>query len=309
MSAAASDHPPSGSPQAVARIFEHMAPMPTSPSFPLLSASVCSPPDCPVSPPPAALPPVALSDCDQCDPLLPSLPSHWTRAPPPPLRRHVRRLPVKGDGSCADGAIVQAVEQSSYLDSLPLSYCLRPNARSVATFRQREVGAAMAGWTAEDWVSKMPELCREDEWQECCRVDATDAASRHARSPTRELDFFRHVLGLPTHPVGRAYLHAAAGALQHGVLVLTTDHRYSGPAAQQLDDFGTEQYDSSVILFFNVGPLKPGSRGDGHYETGHYETVCLSLAGEATVTTRLCACLSQVRAVQRTTYTDRGCPG
>ena len=269
-----------GTPQAVAHIFEHMASMPTSPLSPLPSTSVCSPPGCPVSHPPAALPLVALPDCDQCDPLPSSLPSHWIRALPPPLRHQVRRLPVKGDGSCADGAIVQAVEQSEYLDSLPLSQSLRPNTRSTATFRQREVGAAMAEWTAEDWVSKMPELCREDEWQECCRVGATNASSRPARSPTRELDFFRHTLGLPTHPVGRAYLHAAAGALQQGILVLTTDHRYRGPAAQQLDDFGTEQYDSSIVLFFSVGPPKPGSRGDGHYET-----VCLSPPGEDVVHT------------------------
>ena len=67
--------------------------------------------------------------------------------------------------------------------------------------------------------------------------------------------------------------------LQQGILLLTTDHRHR-PAAQQLDDFGTEQYDSSIVLFFSVGPLKPGSRGDGHYET-----VCLSSADEDVVHT------------------------
>ena len=184
---------------------------------------------------------------------------------------------MKGDGSCADGAIVQAVEQSDHLDCLPLSQSMRHHARSTATFRQREVGAAMSEWTADDWVSKMPELCRDEEWQERCR--ATPVSEQPARSPAGELAFFRHVLGLPTHPVGRAYLHAAAGVLQQGILVLTTDHRYR-PAAQQLDDFGTEQYDSSIVLFFSVGPLRPGSRGDGHYET-----VCLSTAGTPDVHT------------------------
>ena len=183
---------------------------------------------------------------------------------------------MEGDGSCADGAIVQAVEQSDYLDSLPLSQCLRPHARSTATFRQREVGAAMAEWTADDWASKVPMTCRDEEWQERNR---TAGGAGPLRSPAGELAFFRHVLGLPTHAVGRAYLHVAAGALQQGILLLTTNHRHR-PAAQQLDDFGTEQYDSSIVLFFSVGPLKPGSRGDGHYET-----VCLSSADEDVVHT------------------------
>ena len=62
---------------------------------------------------------------------------------------------------------------------------------------------------------------------------------------------------------GRAYLHEAAGVLQQGILVLTSDHCYR-PAAQQLDDFGSAQYDSSIVLFFSVGSPKPGSRADGH---------------------------------------------
>ncbi len=242
--------------------------MPSSASSPPLPSPARSRPDCPAPLSAAAPPLVALPDCGQRD----SLPVHWLRALPPSLRTQVRRLPVKGDGTCADGAIVQAVEQSDYLDSLPLSQSLRLHARSTTTFRQQEVGAAVAEWTVDDWVSKVPELCRDEEWQERCR--ATPVSERPARSPAGELAFFRHVLGLPTHPVGRAYLHAAAGALQQGILVLTTDHRLRS-AVQQLDDFGTEQYDSSIVLFFSVGPLRPGSRGDGHYET-----VCLSPAGE-----------------------------
>ena len=135
---------------------------------------------------------VALPDCEQCD----SFPSHWLRALPAPLRPQVRRVPVKGDVSCADGAIVQAVEQSDYLDSLPLSQCLRPHARSTATFRQREVGAAMAEWTADDWASKMPALCRDEGWHEYRRAAGGDEDP--VRSPAGELAFFRHVLGLPT---------------------------------------------------------------------------------------------------------------
>ena len=50
----------------------------------------------------------------------------------------------------------------------------------------------------------------------------------------------------------------------------------------QLNDFGTQQYDSSIILFFSVGPLKPGSRGDGHYET-----VCLFAADDGSAHTVL----------------------
>jgi len=214
-----------------------------------------------------------LTECTPSGPLPPT----WLRAVPTDLRQHVKRLRVVGDGSCADGAIVQAVEQSDHLDSLPISQSLlQPRLRSKDTFRQHEVGAAIAAWTVDDWVRKVPEAFRDEEWNEqrrtgAARPDRAVAGDPEAsvRTAEKELEFFRRVLTLPTHAVGKAYLHVAAGVLQHGILLMTMDRRFNR-AVYLLDDFGTQQYDSSIILFFNIGPLKPGSRGDGHYET-----VCL----------------------------------
>jgi hypothetical protein len=282
MSAAAHEHPLPGNSHPVAPIDDLMASMN---SLPLSSALLPCPriqPECP-DPPASDNSPLALNDCSQRD----ALPPQWLRALPLNLRRQVQRLPVVGDGSCADGAIVQAIEQSDFLDSLPLSQSLlHSRVHSKDTFRQHEVGSAVAMWTVDDWVSKMPASFRDEEWQEKRRIDAAmlDNGSMGdpeapCRTATRELEFFRHVLTLPTHAVGNAYLHAAAGVLQQGILLLTTDRRCHR-AVHQLDDFGTQQYPSSIILFFSVGPLKPGSRGDGHYET-----VCLSAPDEHSVHT------------------------
>jgi hypothetical protein len=204
-----------------------------------------------------------------------ALPSPWKNAPRNELRSRVRRLPVVGDGTCADGAIVQAIEQSDFLDSLSLSQSLlRARASSKDAFREHEVGAAVAAWTEDDWTDKMPGYFRDEEWTERCRDQAAASVSspdheKAERTPARELAFFRRVLSLPSYAVGGAYLHAAAGVLQQGILLLSVDRRLS-PVVHRLDDFGTQQYASSIILLLTVGPLKPGSRGDGHYET-----VCL----------------------------------
>jgi hypothetical protein len=207
------------------------------------------------------------------------LPPRFCQALPPTLRSRVQRLHVVGNGSCADGAIVQAIEQSDILDCLPLSHTLRLVAPG--TFRQLEVSGAVAAWTADDWTNKMPASFRDEEWSEKRRIDIVAAsaegeapqAESSARTPEKELDFFRRVLLRPTHTVGNAFLHAAAGALQQGILLLTMDRRLNR-AVYQLDDFGTQQYSTSIILFFRVGPLRQGSRGDGHYET-----VCLTEPG------------------------------
>jgi len=275
MSSVGTEHLMPGNAQAVAHIHDSTASMnyPASSPGPALMSPSRIPLECP-DPPASDEPPLdILTDCSPSGPL----PSHWLRAVPLGLRQRVRRLRVVGDGSCADGAIVQAIEQSDYLDSLPLSQSLlHARVRSKDTFRQHEVGAAIAAWSVDDWVNKVPESFRDEEWQERCRVDATACGTalqgdpeESVRSAAKELEFFRRVLTLPTHAVGNAYLHAAAGVLQQGILLLTMDRRLNR-AVHQLDDFGTQQYDSSIILFFSVGPLKPGSRGDGHYET-----VCL----------------------------------
>ena len=117
-----------------------VAAMPFSASPHLSSSSARSPADCPASPVPTALRLVALPAATRAA----FLPAYWLRTLPPPLRHQARRLLVNDDGRCADGAVVQAVEQSDYLDSLPLYRSLRPHARSTATFRQREGCAAMA---------------------------------------------------------------------------------------------------------------------------------------------------------------------
>jgi hypothetical protein len=267
------------------RLFSPLTSLFSSPELPLASA----PPD--TSPmnqphfPPLSLPSLP-NDCPRGNASgdLPdtapdrrgsALPSPWKNAPRNELRSRVRRLPVVGDGTCADGAIVQAIEQSDFLDSLSLSQSLlRARASSKDAFREHEVGAAVAAWTEDDWTDKMPGYFRDEEWTERCRDQAAASVSspdheKAERTPARELAFFRRVLSLPSYAVGGAYLHAAAGVLQQGILLLSVDRRLS-PVVHRLDDFGTQQYASSIILLLTVGPLKPGSRGDGHYET-----VCL----------------------------------
>ena len=204
------------------------------------------------------------------------LPPPWPRAVPSHLRPQVRRLPVVGDGTCADGAIVQAVEQSDLLDSLPLSQSLSRGVSGKDAFRACVVGSGVSQWTVDDWTDKIPACFRDEERAELCRIrrrahGGPQPYQPAAVTPTEELEFFQHVLSLPSHPVGNAYLHTAAGALQQGILLLSVDKRYKPPLCR-LDDFGTLQYESSIILLFTVSPMAfvPGCRGDGHYDT-----VCL----------------------------------
>ena len=241
-------------------------PPPLSPTLvPRVASIIDDPPLWTVTSPPL----VSLPDCDHTG----SLPVYWRRALPSHLRSLVKRLPVPGDGTCADAAIIQAVESSESLDRLPLSQLMSAPApvRATATFRQHEVGSAIAEWTVDDWASKVPEVLRDGEWDERCRTHTV--AQQPARTLKGEFDFFRDVLSLPTHAVGLAYMHAAAGALQHGILLLTADHRFrTAGVSYHLDDFGTEEYDSSIIIFLSVTPPQPEVRRRGD---GHYETVCL----------------------------------
>ena len=168
---------------------------------------------------------------------------------------------------------MKAVEQSDTLDSLPLSQTFLPGRHRKTTFRELEVGAAVAAWSPDDWVSKVPASLRDDEWNESQRIlhKRHDERAGSVRTTEGELELFRDVLTQPSHPVGHAYLHVAAAVLQQGILLLTQDRRL-GRAVYQLDDFGTQQYDSSIVLFFGVGPIQHReSRGDGHYDT-----VCLT---------------------------------
>ena len=202
-----------------------------------------------------------------------SLPPRWRNLLPIALRSHARRVPTLGDGTCADAAIMKAVEQSDTLDSLPLSQTFLPGRHRKNTFRELEVGAAVAAWSPDDWVSKVPASLRDDEWNESQRIlhKRHDERAGSVRTTEGELELFRDVLTQPSHPVGHAYLHVAAAVLQQGILLLTQDRRL-GRAVYQLDDFGTQQYDSSIVLFFGVGPIQHReSRGDGHYDT-----VCLT---------------------------------
>ena len=145
-------------------------------------------------------------------------------------------------------------------------------------FRDHVVGAAVDAWLSADWVAKCDEF-RDEEWSEQLRLLALKPASERGpedrvRTSVRELALFRASLTTRTLPMGLAYLHVAAGVLQQGILLLGSDSRMD--TLTSLHDFGTRQYETSIVLFHHVGAVKDrGSRGDGHFET-----VCLlSAAG------------------------------
>ena len=131
---------------------------------------------------------------------------------------------------------------------------------------------------ADDWLSKVPASFRDEEWSEHQRLLQPNDRALSVRTAEGDLEFFRGVLTQPTYPVGNAYLHVAAAVLQQGILLLTQDRRHSRGAVYQMDDFGTRQHETSIVLFFGVGPVKHReSRGDGHYDT-----MCLaSLDGDS----------------------------
>ena len=99
------------------------------------------------------------------------------------------------------------------------------------------------------------------------------------QTPARELAAFRDTLERPTLAMGLAYLHVAAGALQQGILLLCTDRRVRNAVGNEVHDFGTQQYDTSIVLLFQVGSVNTGSRGDGHFDT-----VCLLAPGQQSPT-------------------------
>ena len=128
------------------------------------------------------------------------------------------------------------------------------------TFREHEVGGAVSAWSADDWEKKCAEF-RDDEWSERSRCLALLPESKRGpesaiRTPAKELAWFRDTLKRRTDTAGLAYMHAAAGVLQQGILLLCSDHRLKDSPLTAVHDFGSRQYETSIILFFYVGQLR-----------------------------------------------------
>ena len=233
-----------GHPQALARIFtlpmaSHDIPLHSGPPLPPLLDQLPGSSAAAASLPTSALPhDRPLEHCGY-------LPSIWHEAlsHEPGLRLRVCRLPVLGDGTCADGAILQATDQSDALDRIPISRSasmMGSATRPQDHFHDHVVGAAVDAWLSADWVAKF----RDEEWSEQLRLLALKPASERGpedrvRTSVRELALFRASLTTRTLPMGLAYLHVAAGVLQQGILLLGSDSRIN--TLTSLHDFGTQQ--------------------------------------------------------------------
>jgi hypothetical protein len=196
----------------------------------------------------------------------------WRRALPPDYRGQTQRMYVRGDGSCADGAVLLAVEHPSALDTLPLTRSLCHPVRGTTAFRTQEVLGLVERWTPDDWCNKVPEQLRQELWAErpkCSCASGRCVCEWALRTPEKEHELFCSTLTTPTRHMGNEYFHVVAGVLQIGIILLTTDRRFG--TTHKVDDFGSRQYAFSMVLYASY-LRRPGSRSGG---VGHFETVGL----------------------------------
>ena len=211
-----------------------------------------------------------------------AIPPFWRRMLPKNECHRVQRMYVYGDGSCAKGALLLALQDldaGDLWDQLPLSVTssivadrgrLVHSPANIQSFITNTVVPAVEHWSEEQWLAYMPETCREEVWcrRPLCAKEA--AACREGncscpyslRTPELEQQLFCETVLRPTTVQGLDFFAAASVVLQTGILLISDIHRPNDGATHYLHDFGTGHYESSMVLYSLIN-----SKGTGHFET------------------------------------------
>ena len=113
------------------------------------------------------------------------------------------------------------------------------------------------GLREEIW-SRHPPCAKEA--TECLEGDCSCAYS--LRTPELEKQLFCDAVQRPTAEQGLEFFAAASVVLQIGILLISDGHRPGDHTWRALHDFGTRDYESSMVLYGLTN-----NRGKGHYET------------------------------------------
>ena len=212
-----------------------------------------------------------------------AIPPFWRGMLPRDECHRVHRMYVYGDGSCAKGALLLALQDlatDDLTDRLPLSLSsstyrgrLVHSPATIASFITSTVVPVVEKWSEEQWLTYMPELCREEVWCRRPMCAKETAACREGncscpysmRTPELEQRLFCETLLRPTTEQGLDFFAAASVALQTGILLIFDVHTPNDGTTRYLHDFGTRHYGSSMVLYGLVNSKK----------TGHFETIGL----------------------------------
>jgi hypothetical protein len=228
-----------------------------------------------------------------------ALPEYWQSLIPTQYRDQVKRMFVLGDGSCAKGSLLLALQQPTHPDYTHARYVHPPprsasspssfisqltTTRSLPTLPNRpplvhapksiqeyftEILSTVHEWDEEQWCAILPIEMRDDIWDtrprctgppECAR-DCTCPYRDSARTPELELTLFREAIDRPTKHQGPAFFFVVTRILGIGLLLISQDEGFAGD--HQLHDFGTKEYPSSMVVYHS----SHGRTGTGHYET------------------------------------------
>jgi len=178
----------------------------------------------------------------------------------------VDRLFVNADGSCAGGAFVLALADPAFH-----IYDLG-SARSatvIASFRTR-IAQQVASWTEEQWLARVPEPLRLQNWSERppCQC-APQSSCQCVMDAVAERNLFVQLCSRPHYAIGQHFFHIAAIIMQVGVLLVVKAPR----GFRAVFDFGTADYSQSIILYSLQHPHAPGQP----HHLSHFETVGLRL--------------------------------
>jgi hypothetical protein len=208
-------------------------------------------------------------DCQQSPMLDP-----WRSALRRAGMRHLDRLYVVADGSCAGGSVVRAFADST-LGAVPLAEARDP--RKVRAFRCEFLASLIERWTPEQWETLVPNEIREEVLdhrlrRRCSCQQSTPCHGvcdwRRPWDASEERDLLVSLLRQLTYSIGAIFFHFVALGLQTGVLLLVSDQRHPENHSYQVFDFGTSEYPKSMIIQSIFLPsAHPDSHGVGHYET------------------------------------------
>ncbi len=216
-----------------------------------------------------------------------ALPRFWNSLLPTAERKQTKRMWTRADGSCAKGAILLATEtpdtheREHYGDPekdqllAPTQSVTHPPALVHSLTAIHAFGIQIKDkvdeWTEEDWCEIMNTALRDDVWDGRPRCTESEQCKRGncvcpyaERSPELELQLFRQGLAHAFSHQGPAFFFVAAHVINMGILLITDDNRIRGHPDRLLQDFGTNDYPVSMVIYCAI---------HAKCSTGHYEAV------------------------------------
>ena len=194
-------------------------------------------------------------------------------------QKHVERLWVRADGSCAQGAFALGRADGGKGD-ISVDQARSPSV--VNEFRTGAIRRMVERLSAAEWDALVPEPLRDEVWSDrttCANCESL-AACVCTRSSLAERDYFLTLCDRPHSAIEPFFFHFAAAVTKIGVLLLYDDQRAGFPS-RQVWSFGVEEYAQSMVIFGLFPKQVQGKDNDcdEFVRIGHYETVGVRRAG------------------------------